>query len=191
MDEASQRSAAGESLLKYGVPWILSGLGAFLGSPAVGNAAAFFLILGLCAFWPMRIKPVEVVLGCFFLLIWIGADWLHVPCLLACQSYLAPASLALLAFGFLAIGHPFTLVYAREWVSIIPAVSAMSILHQNGCERALRAGANLTTINLTPEGSRENYLLYKKDRFIMSEQRVLQAVEAADLKLSSISLWII
>jgi biotin synthase len=71
---------------------------------------------------------------------------------------------------------------------IIPAVSAMSILHQNGYERALRAGANLATINLTPEGPRENYLLYKKDRFIMTEQRVLQAVEAADLRLSSISL---
>ncbi len=63
---------------------------------------------------------------------------------------------------------------------IIPAVSAMSILHQNGYKRALRAGANLTTINLTPEGSRENYLLYKKDRFIMNEQRAsCKAVEAA------------
>jgi biotin synthase len=71
---------------------------------------------------------------------------------------------------------------------IIPAVSAMSILNQNGYERALRAGANLATINLTPGGSRENYLLYKKDRFIMNEQRVLQAVEAADLTLSSIGL---
>jgi biotin synthase len=71
---------------------------------------------------------------------------------------------------------------------IIPAVSAMSILQQNGYERALRAGANLTTINLTPEGSRENYVLYKKDRFIMNERRVLDAVEAADLKLSPISL---
>jgi hypothetical protein len=48
-------------------------------------------------------------------LIWIGAAWLHVPWLLACQSYLAPALLALLAFGSLAIGSPFTLVYAREW----------------------------------------------------------------------------
>jgi biotin synthase len=71
---------------------------------------------------------------------------------------------------------------------IIPAVSAMSILQQNGYERALRAGANLTTINLTPEGSRENYLLYRKDRFIMNEQRVLQAVDAAGLRPSPISL---
>lgn len=118
MDETSPHSTAGESLLKYGAPWILSGLGSFLAYPAVGNAVAFFLILGLCVYLPMRIKPVEVVLGCFFLLIWIGADWLHLPWLLACKSYLAPASLALLAFGSLAIGYPFTLVYAREWVPI-------------------------------------------------------------------------
>jgi hypothetical protein len=117
MDKASQHSAAGESLLKYGVPWILSGLGSFLGSPAVGNAAAFFLILGMCVYLPKRVKPVEVVLGCSFLSIWIGADWLHVSWLLMCQSYLAPALLALMAFGSLTIGSPFTLVYAREWVS--------------------------------------------------------------------------
>jgi biotin synthase len=64
----------------------------------------------------------------------------------------------------------------------------MSILHKNGYERALRAGANLATINLTPEGSRENYLLYKKDRFIMNEQRVLGAIASANLQPSPISL---
>lgn len=71
---------------------------------------------------------------------------------------------------------------------IIPAVSAMSILHPDGYVRALRAGANLTTINLTPEGWRENYLLYKKDRTIMSENRVLTAIEKADLTPSTISM---
>lgn len=43
---------------------------------------------------------------------------MHVPWLLVCQSYLAPALLALMAFGSLMIGSPFTLVYAREWVPV-------------------------------------------------------------------------
>jgi biotin synthase len=71
---------------------------------------------------------------------------------------------------------------------IIPAVSAMSILQKDGYERALRAGSNLATINLTPDGSRENYLLYKKDRVIMNEQRVLNAITAAGLEPSRTSL---
>jgi len=71
---------------------------------------------------------------------------------------------------------------------IIPAVSAMSILNKDGYVRALRAGANLATINLTPEGSRDQYLLYKKERFIMNEQRVLAAISAADLNPSPVSL---
>jgi biotin synthase len=71
---------------------------------------------------------------------------------------------------------------------IIPAVSAMSILHPDGYVRALKAGANLTTINLTPEGWRKNYQLYKKDRFIMSEQRVVSAIEKAGLEPSTVSM---
>ena len=71
---------------------------------------------------------------------------------------------------------------------IIPAVSAMNILHPDGYVRALKAGANLTTINLTPEGWRENYQLYKKDRLIMSEQRVISAIEKAGLEPSRVSM---
>lgn len=71
---------------------------------------------------------------------------------------------------------------------IIPAVSAFNILDSQGYVSALRAGANLTTINLTPEGWRENYLLYKRDRFIMTEQRVLAAIEKAGCEPSRTSL---
>ncbi len=59
---------------------------------------------------------------------------------------------------------------------IIPAVSAFNIVGRNGYTKALRAGANLATINLTPDEWRKNYLLYKRDRFIMSEQKVLDAI---------------
>jgi len=71
---------------------------------------------------------------------------------------------------------------------IIPAVSAFNILDSQGYVSALRAGANLTTINLTPEGWRDNYLLYKRDRYIMTEQRVLAAIEKAGCEPSRISL---
>jgi len=71
---------------------------------------------------------------------------------------------------------------------IIPAISALNIVQEGGYVRALRAGANLATINLTPPARREDYLLYKRSRFIMHEQRVQAAIEAADCAISSVSI---
>jgi len=67
---------------------------------------------------------------------------------------------------------------------VIPAVSAFSILAPDGYSRALRAGANLATINMTPDAWRGSYQLYSKDRIIMSESRVLRAIEDAGLEPS-------
>lgn len=65
-----------------------------------------------------------------------------------------------------------------DWV--IPAVSALNLTDKGeGYRRGLGAGANLCTINLTPPEVREDYLLYKRDRFIMNEERILSAIEAA------------
>ncbi len=61
-----------------------------------------------------------------------------------------------------------------HWV--IPAVSALNLAQKNGYQRGLRAGANLTTINLTPDDVRGDYVIYKRDRFIMTETRVLEAI---------------
>jgi biotin synthase len=63
-----------------------------------------------------------------------------------------------------------------EWV--IPAVSALNLVEGEGYRRGLRAGANLVTINLTPDDMRGDYIIYKRDRFIMTEERVLAAIEA-------------
>ncbi len=71
---------------------------------------------------------------------------------------------------------------------VIPAVSAMNILGTDGYMRALRSGANLATINMTPAEARDDYLLYKRDRFIMHEQRVLGVIEQAGLRPSPTSL---
>ncbi|HXT11442.1 MAG TPA: radical SAM protein [Candidatus Angelobacter sp.] len=74
-----------------------------------------------------------------------------------------------------------------DWV--IPSVSALNLAGAGtGYRRGLRTGANLVTINLTPADLRENYLLYKRDRFIMTEERILNAVAAEGLEPSTQSL---
>jgi len=74
-----------------------------------------------------------------------------------------------------------------HWV--IPAVSALNLAGPGtGYGRGLRTGANLVTMNLTPSGMREDYLLYKRDRFIMTEERILSAIKAEGLVPSSQSL---
>ena len=72
---------------------------------------------------------------------------------------------------------------------VIPAVSALNLTGaDDGYQRGLRAGANLCTINLTPPEMRGDYLLYKRERFIMNEERVLNAIAAEGLEVSSIGM---
>jgi biotin synthase len=74
-----------------------------------------------------------------------------------------------------------------DWV--IPSVSALNLAEPGqGYRRGLRTGANLVTINLTPSDVRGNYLLYKRDRFIMTEERILNAMAAEGLEPSAQSL---
>ena len=74
-----------------------------------------------------------------------------------------------------------------DWV--IPGVSALNLAEPGaGYRRGLRTGANLVTINLTPSELREDYLLYKRDRFIMTEERILSAVSGEELIPSRQSL---
>jgi biotin synthase len=74
-----------------------------------------------------------------------------------------------------------------DWV--IPSVSALNLAEPGqGYSRGLRTGANLVTINLTPAEIRGNYLLYKRDRFIMTEERILSAITAEGLEPSQQSL---
>jgi biotin synthase len=71
---------------------------------------------------------------------------------------------------------------------IIPAISALNLVNEDGYVRALRAGANLATINLTPATNRNDYLLYKRNRFIMHEQQVTDAIARADCAISTMSI---
>lgn len=74
-----------------------------------------------------------------------------------------------------------------DW--IIPAVSALNISEPGqGYRRGLRTGANLVTINMTPGEIRDDYLLYKRERIIMTEERILNAIQAENLTPSTESL---
>jgi len=44
------------------------------------------------------------------------------------------------------------------------------------------------TINLTPNDVRGDYVIYKRDRFIMTEERVLAAIAAEGLTPSKLGL---
>ena len=76
----------------------------------------------------------------------------------------------------------------RNPAYIIPAISALNIVKADGYVRALRAGANLATINLTPATNRNDYLLYKRNRHIMHEQRVTDAIAATGCAISKVSI---
>lgn len=74
-----------------------------------------------------------------------------------------------------------------DWV--IPAVRALNLAGPgSGYRRGLATGANLVTMNLTPPEMRDDYVLYKRDRFIMTEERILAAIEAEGLTASRQSL---
>jgi biotin synthase len=75
---------------------------------------------------------------------------------------------------------------APHW--LIPAVSAMKLVSANGYVRAFQAGANLATINFTPRNVRADYPIYKRDRIIMNEERVLSAIEQAGCQPSRVSI---
>jgi len=73
-----------------------------------------------------------------------------------------------------------------DW--IIPAVSALNLMEPEGYRHGLRAGANLVTMNLTPDDLRADYVIYQRDRFIMTEERVLDALAAEGLEPSQTGL---
>jgi biotin synthase len=62
---------------------------------------------------------------------------------------------------------------------IIPAVSAFGNGDIAGYVRALRSGANLTTVNLTPDEWRGNYPIYTTKRWILDEERLTKAIDLA------------
>lgn len=74
-----------------------------------------------------------------------------------------------------------------DWV--IPAVSALKLSgREDAYRQAFRLGANLATINLTPPSLREDYVIYRRDRVIMTEEAILRAIEAEGGEVSTSGL---
>jgi len=65
---------------------------------------------------------------------------------------------------------------------LIPTVSALEKLRQDGQLMGLQAGANVMTINFTPNDCRKNYAIYTKQRFIVSLEHALRTIERAGLE---------
>lgn len=66
---------------------------------------------------------------------------------------------------------------------LIPAVSALEYIRKGGQQMGLNAGANVMTVNFTPNIYRENYNIYNKDRFIVSLQHAIDTAKRAGLKI--------
>lgn len=69
--------------------------------------------------------------------------------------------------------------------ALIPSVSALEKIQQGGQLMGLNAGANVLTINFTPEESRKKYAIYSQQRFVVSLEHALATIERAGLGVRS------
>lgn len=69
--------------------------------------------------------------------------------------------------------------------ALIPAVSALEYIHTGGQLMGLNAGANVMTINFTPQSYREHYKIYAKDRYIVTLNHAIDTAKIAGLKINS------
>jgi len=64
---------------------------------------------------------------------------------------------------------------------LIPSVSALEYVRPGGQLMGLNAGANVMTINFTPQSYRERYRIYAQDRFIVTLNHAVETVKSAGL----------
>lgn len=69
--------------------------------------------------------------------------------------------------------------------SLIPSVSALEKLRPGGQLLGLGAGANVITINFTPEACRAKYAIYSEQRFVVSLKHALNTIHRAGLRVRS------
>ncbi|PKL62327.1 MAG: [FeFe] hydrogenase H-cluster radical SAM maturase HydE [Methanomicrobiales archaeon HGW-Methanomicrobiales-2] len=65
--------------------------------------------------------------------------------------------------------------------ALIPSVSALEYVRPGGQLMGLNAGANVMTINFTPQLYREHYRIYSKDRFIVTLNHAINTAKMANL----------
>jgi biotin synthase len=67
--------------------------------------------------------------------------------------------------------------------ALIPTVSALEKLRPHGQLAGLNAGANVMTINFTPEQCRAKYAIYSEQRFVVSLKHALETVKLAGMQV--------
>jgi biotin synthase len=67
--------------------------------------------------------------------------------------------------------------------SLIPSVSALEKIKKGAQLRGLNAGANVMTINFTPNKYRKQYSIYSKRRFVVSFDHALKTAQEAGLNV--------
>jgi biotin synthase len=67
--------------------------------------------------------------------------------------------------------------------ALIPTVSALEKILPDGQLMGLNAGANVMTINFTPNQQRDQYHIYSDRRFIVSYNHAIETVQRAGLPL--------
>ena len=68
--------------------------------------------------------------------------------------------------------------------ALVPTVSAMEKLRKGGQLDGLNAGANVITINFTPQDCRDKYAIYSaKDRFVVNTDHAHQIIGDAGLHI--------
>lgn len=65
--------------------------------------------------------------------------------------------------------------------SLIPTVSALEQMQEDGQYLGIMAGANVITINFSPTNQMSNYPIYGKDRFIVKPSHVFNILKRANL----------
>lgn len=66
---------------------------------------------------------------------------------------------------------------------LIPSVSALAKSQEGGQFRGFAAGANVLTVNFTPNEQRDRYLIYGKDRFVVRRDYATGLIERTGLSL--------
>jgi biotin synthase len=65
--------------------------------------------------------------------------------------------------------------------ALIPSVSALEKIRKGGQLMGLNAGANVITINFTPEEAREKYAIYSQNRFVVGLSHAKKIIKQARL----------
>jgi len=67
-----------------------------------------------------------------------------------------------------------------DW--LIPSVSALAKTREGGQFRGFTAGANVMTVNFTPNEQRDRYLIYGKDRFVVRRDYATDLIASTGLR---------